>query len=228
MGRDNTPKERRLNQLKRKQNQRASYDRILIISEGSKTEPLYFKEIRKEFRLHTANIEIQPSDLGTDPLSVVRYAKQMFEHGDRHKGISPRAFEQVFAVFDRDDHHSFFDALTFAQSLDGKLRNDDKQAITFSAIASIPSFELWLFLHYEDIKHPLHRDEVLRRLKQHIQGYEKGLMGIFAITKNLMPTAMKRAQQLAMYGSVFNDKDPYTDISRLVALLMNLCPSNST
>ena len=151
----------------------------------------------------------------------------MFEHGDRHKGISPRAFEQVFAVFDRDDHHSFFDALTFAQSLDGKLRNDDKQAITFSAIASIPSFELWLLLHYEDIKHPLHRDEVLRRLKQHIQAYEKGLMGIFAITKNLMPTAMKRAQQLAMYGSVFNDKDPYTDISRLVALLMNLCPSNS-
>jgi len=227
MGRDNAPKERRLNQLKRKQNQRASYDRILIISEGSKTEPLYFKEIRKEFRLHTANIEIHPSDMGTDPLSVVRYAKQIFEHGDRHKGILPRAFEHVFAVFDRDDHHSFFEALSLAQSLNRKLRNDNKQVVNFSAIASIPSFELWLLLHYEDIKHLLHRDEVIKRLKQYIQGYEKGLSGIFALTKDLIPTATKRAQQLKIESNVFNDKAPYTDIAQLVGLLMNLTFSNS-
>ena len=62
---DNSPKERQRKQLERKQNQRASYDRILIVSEGSKTEPLYFIEIQKEHKLHTANVQVQPSIQGT-------------------------------------------------------------------------------------------------------------------------------------------------------------------
>jgi len=61
MARDNSPKERNKRRLARKLNQRASYDRILIVSEGSKTEPLYFKEIRAAYRLHTANVEVHPS-----------------------------------------------------------------------------------------------------------------------------------------------------------------------
>ncbi len=126
MGRDNSPKERQQKQLARKQGRRASYDRILIVSEGSKTEPNYFSEIRAAYRLHTANVEVQPSQLGTAPLQVVQYAKELFEHGDRHKGIQRRAFEQVYAVFDRDDHDSYAEALRLAGSLDRKLKNDAK------------------------------------------------------------------------------------------------------
>ena len=55
MARDNAPKERQQKQLERKQARRASYDRILVVSEGSKTEPNYFREIRAAYRLHTAN-----------------------------------------------------------------------------------------------------------------------------------------------------------------------------
>lgn len=171
MGRDNSPKERQRQQLARqRQRSRASCDRVLIVSEGSKTEPLYFDEIRVGLRLPTANIVVAPSDLGTEPIQVVQYAQQLFERGDRHKGIEPRAFEQVDAVFDRDDHRSYFDALKLAESLDGKLKNDAKQRVAFKAIASVPNFELWLLVHYEDIQAPLHRDEVMRRLKQHIPG----------------------------------------------------------
>lgn len=122
MARDNSPKQRQQRQLERKQNRRASYDRILIVSEGSKTEPNYFREIRTIYRLHTANVEVRPSELGTAPIQVVQYAKELFEKGDRHKDIQPRAFEKVCAVFDRDDHDSYFDALRLAESLDGKLR----------------------------------------------------------------------------------------------------------
>lgn len=32
-------------------------------------------------------------------------------------------------------------------------------------IASVPSFELWLLLHFENIQPPLHRDDVMRRLR---------------------------------------------------------------
>jgi hypothetical protein len=129
MARDNSPKERQQKQLERKQDRRASYDRILIISEGSKTEPNYFREIRAAYRLHTANVEVRPSELGTAPIQVVQYAKALFENGDRHKNIQRRAFEKVFAVFDRDDHASYHDALSLAASLNGKLKNDAKQSI---------------------------------------------------------------------------------------------------
>jgi hypothetical protein len=57
MGHDNAPRERQRQQLERKQGRRAAYDRILIVSEGSKTEPLYFGEIRAACKLHTANVE---------------------------------------------------------------------------------------------------------------------------------------------------------------------------
>ncbi|MDU7870973.1 MAG: RloB family protein, partial [Pantoea sp.] len=76
MARDNSPKQRQQRQLERKQNRRASYDRILIVSEGSKTEPNYFREIRTIYRLHTANVEVRPIELGTAPIQVVQYAKE--------------------------------------------------------------------------------------------------------------------------------------------------------
>jgi len=125
----------------------------------------YFREIRAAYRLHTANVEVRPSERGTAPIQVVDYARDLFANGDPHKGIQPPAFEQVDAVFDRDNHGSYLDALRLAASLDGKLRSDNRQVVTFKAIASVPSFELWLLLHYEHVKAPLHRDEVMQALE---------------------------------------------------------------
>lgn len=137
MARDDAPKERQKKQLERKRGQRASYERILIVSEGSKTEPNYFREIRGVYRLHTANVTVQPSELGTSPIQVVSYARELFERGDRHKSIQPRAFEQVHAMFDRDEHDSYFDALAIAESLDGKLKNDVKLPVSFTAVVGL-------------------------------------------------------------------------------------------
>ncbi|MBI4986272.1 MAG: RloB domain-containing protein [Rhodocyclales bacterium] len=222
MARDNSPKERQKKQLERKLGRRASYDRILIVSEGSKTEPIYFSEIRAAYRLHTANVEVRPSELGTAPIQVVQYAKDLFENGDRHKYIQPRAFEQVYAVFDRDDHNSYFNALRLAESLDRKLKNDAKQFIRFKAIASVPSFELWLLLHYEDILAPIHRNEVMLRLKRHIPGYEKGAGRAFAITREHLNIATERAEALAAKFTADTAPEPYTAIVGLVTLLTTL------
>lgn len=153
---------------------------------------------------------------------MVQYAKALFEKGDRHKNIQPRAFEQVYAVFDRDIHGSYFDALGLAGSLDGKLKNDAKQAVVFKAIASVPSFELWLLLHYEDIQTPLHRDEVMRRLMRHIPGYEKGAGRAFATTHDRLAIATQRAQALAARFTAYTEPEPYTAIVDLVTLLTRL------
>jgi hypothetical protein len=222
MGRDNQPKVRQLARREQKEARRASYARILIVSEGSKTEPLYFEDIRAAYQLHSANVEVQPSQLGTAPIQVVKYARHLFEKGDLHKGIRPQSFDQVYAVFDRDDHGTYYDALKLAESLNGKFRNDAKQIVCFKAIASVPSFELWLLLHYEDIQHPLHRDEVMQRLKQYIPGYEKGAGGAFATTRDRLETATQRAQALAAKFNAYTDPEPYTAISNLVTLLTML------
>ncbi|MCC6262593.1 MAG: RloB domain-containing protein [Bryobacterales bacterium] len=222
MAQDNSPKERQKQQLKRKQARRASYDRILIVCEGSKTEPNYFREIRSAYRLHTANVAVRPSEAGTAPLRVVQYARQLFENGDPNRNTQKRAFEHVYAVFDRDDHVSYHDALNLALSLDRKLRNDAKQPVHFRAIASVPSFELWLLLHFEDIQAPIHRDEVMRRLKLHIPGYDKGEGNAFAVTRNFLEVAARRAARLAQRFNAHTDPEPFTAIVELVNLLTNL------
>ncbi len=222
MARDRAPKERQRRQLERKLNRRASYDRILIVSEGRKTEPNYFKEIRKTFRLHTANVEVQPSELGTSPIQVVEYARGLFINGDRHKQIQPRAFEEIYTVFDRDDHDSYLEALRLADSLEGKLRNDAKQVVSFKAIASVPSFELWLLLHYEDVQASIHRDEVMTRLRNHIPDYAKGSENIFSITCDHLEIATRRATDLRGRFSAYDAPEPYTAVADVVTRLTSL------
>lgn len=50
MGRDNQAKDRQLVRKAYKEARRASYARILIVTEGSKTEPRYLEEIRAAAR----------------------------------------------------------------------------------------------------------------------------------------------------------------------------------
>ena len=222
MGKNNQPKARQAEKLARKAGQRASYDRILIVTEGSKTEPLYLGEIRTEFRLQTANVQVQQGKYGTSPIRIVEYAKHLFVNGDE-KNIPPRAFEQVYVVFDRDDHETYHKALDEAAALNnGKLLNDLKQAVKFEAIASVPCFELWLLLHFEDVQAPLHRTEVYQRLRQYLPNYDKGQKGRHAQTCEYLAVATQRAEHLAGLTTAHNDAGPYTDMHRLVRLLTTL------
>lgn len=223
MGQDKQPKERQRRELERaRQHRRVACERILIVSEGSKTEPLYFDEIRTALRLPVRNITVSGGQLGTDPVQVVQYAKDLFEHGDPHKGIEPRAFDRIFAVFDRDEHRGYFDALRQAEALDGKLKNGEKHRVPFKAIASVPCFELWLLLHFQDVQAPLQRDEALQRLCQHYPDYEKGSTGVFAATRSGLEEAMQRAETLATRFSADMAPQPFTDVVKLVKLLTNL------
>ena len=121
-----------------------------------------------------------------------------------------------------DEHASYFDALRLAESLDGRLKNDAKQLIRFRAIASVPSFELWLLLHYADVQASLQRDEVMHRLKQHYPGYEKGAQRVFATTRERMPFATQRAKALSARFSADTAPEPYTAIGDLVERLTTL------
>ncbi|WP_425515599.1 RloB family protein [Methylomonas paludis] len=136
--------------------------------------------------------------------------------------MEPHAFEEVYAVFDRDDHATYHDALDKAKSLDGKFNNDIKQKVRFEAIASVPCFELWLLLHFVNIQAPLHRNDVYTRLNQFLDNYEKGQAGYFSRTCQCLPLATKHAISLAEQFSAYDSIQPYTDIHRLVHQIINL------
>ena len=208
--------------MARKTGRRASYDRILIVSEGSKTEPHYLNEIRAKHRLSTTNVQVQPSQHGTTPLQVVEYAEHLFVNGDEAKNIQPRAFERVYAVFDRDDHLNYHNALKKAAARDKKLFSDLGEAVRFEAVASVPCFELWLLLHFEDVLAPLRRTEVYQRLRQFLPDYDKGQAGHYAETRQYLNAATERAVFLATQFNAHHGTDPYTDIHSLVTRLTTL------
>lgn len=107
--------ERTESKVARKQGRKRSYDRILIVCEGEKTEVNYFEAIRKEKRLPTADIEIVPSDYGTAPQQIVDYAVDFFLKKNK-------IYDRIYVVFDRDDHATYFNALASAASKDNQLK----------------------------------------------------------------------------------------------------------
>lgn len=223
MGSDNQPKHRqKAREVRRAQASRQSYERLLIVCEGSKTEPSYFNEIRKQFRIATANVEVQPSEWGTDPLNIVRYAEHLFVHGSRPKGIRPRSFDKIYAVFDRDSHQNYHQALAFATARSNVHANEEGAQVPFIAVASVPCFEAWLLMHFEDVVAPVHRDEVYQRLRQHIVGYEKGQGNLWEITRGQFEQAVTRARLRQAVATPFDGNEVYTDVHELVEVLLAL------
>lgn len=223
MGQDNQSKHRQAaRELKRRAAMRKPYDRLLIVCEGEKTEPQYLIEIQQAYRLATTHVQILPSRFGTQPQQVLEYALSVFKRGDLARGVKAGEIDRIVVVFDRDEHPSYHTTLAQANAQSGKLRNDNRAAVPIDVIASVPCFELWLLLHFEDVHAPLHRDEALQRLKVHLPSYEKGGGGNWLATQSFLEEAIRRANRLASLTNAFNCTQPYTAMHELVSRLIHL------
>ncbi|MDK1494243.1 RloB family protein [Sinorhizobium sp. 7-81] len=202
--------------LARRQGHKRSYDRMLIVCEGEKTEVNYFEAIRREKRIPNADIEIVPSDYGTSPLNIVEYAIDHFKKS--------KAFDRVYAVFDRDDHDSYHNALAKAEATDKKLKNDEGTATPFMAVPSVPNFELWVLLHFRDVLAPIHRNEVYAALRKlaHYPTYAKNSKTVYQDTKGRLPEASGRGVILRGRFDKHDGNDPYTDADVLTAELLKI------
>lgn len=206
-------REREARALARKKGKRPPYPRVLIVCEGAKTEPLYFEDIRKQTRVPSAHIKVIHSE-GTQPRQVVDCAEDTFK--------ATKEYEWVFAVFDRDDHTTYNDALTRAAALDNALKNDERKPVRFVAVPSVPCFELWLLLHYADIQAYFHRHEIINRLRGHIPGYQKGTENVYATTSPHLATAAERATRLQQRFDPAAGNEPYTRANDVVELLKTI------
>lgn len=200
--------------LRRRDPKRPPYSRILIVCEGAKTEVNYFEEVRQEARLPSVHPRVIHSPLGTEPQQVVQGAKEKF--------LESREYDQVYAVFDRDQHRTYANAISMAQALDRKMKNDEKKLVCFKSIVSVPCFELWLLLHFRDVMAPIPRDEALRLLRLYLPRYQKGNNDTYAATLANLAVAIQRAAALKQRFERLPGTDPYTDVHELVNVLKSL------
>jgi hypothetical protein len=224
MGKDDQPKHQQaVRELLRRKARLQPAKRLLIVCEGSKTEPLYLGEIRQQLRLPSANVQVQPAAYGTEPIRIVEYAERLFTEGQRGLGIHARSFDRVVVVFDRDEHHTYHPALQRVAALNGRLENDERFKVPFEAVVSVPCFELWLLLHFEDAFAPMHRDKAMARLRAHLAGYAKGQGAHWAATRERLDVAARRANALMAAGHTAEEgTQPYTNMHELVQRLLHL------
>jgi len=218
MGRDNQSRDRQRTRLERKQGRRQPGRRFLVVCEGKKTEPNYLKEMRDAMRIHAANLHVVHEGV-TEPRQIVDAAWELFLNGN--SSFRPKAADVVVAVFDRDEHLTYHDALNYAASLDAKSpKNDDRRPVRFLAVPSNSCFELWALLHFKDQQTPIHRHDAFDQVRGYLSDYDKGMKGLFAQTREHLPTALQRAYRLAERFDSRAD-GPWTGMYLLVHLLLD-------
>ncbi len=197
--------------------------RVLIVCEGSKTEPNYFNGLRRERRLPPTLLMIVGGHKagGPHPKKLVEHAAQRMKAAKR----SGNPFDGVWCVFDRDVHEDIDRA--FIQARDKGIN------VAFSN----PSFELWYLLHYQDQGARIERDAVVDALQSHYPAYDKADEDaqMYDLLKGKRSEAMKRARRLRIAQHHIEDEtcraespNPSTWVDKLVEYLLSLYGNTGT
>ena len=92
---------------------------------------------------------------------AAEYAKERgLTKNSRRRKYSYEEQDEVWAVFDRDEHDKYEEAIIYCESN------------SVSVARSNPCFELWLILHEEDYDRPDGRKYVQKRLESMIPEYD--------------------------------------------------------
>lgn len=191
---------------------------ILIVCEGEKTEPLYFKAMKadRDMSLTTVHVEVCGEECGSAPISVVEFAFQRFEERAREAKTSPfkLPFEQVYCVMDKDRHPSLDDALNLVER--------SKKKVPIQGIVSCPCFEIWYLLHFTYSTKPYGNFAELKPdLISHLPAYDKGFEA-YLILKPKMMTAIAHGERLEIHQTSVSDQripNPSTQVHHLVKAL---------
>ena len=194
---------RGINELKRRLGQKPPQSIILIVCEGE-TEQEYFKAVRTHYRLTGAEVVIAKNTKGSAPISVVECAEE--------KCAEPGGYDRVYCVFDRDEHESFARARSRIRGLAGRKR----KPLPIEEAISIPCFEFWVLLHYEQTDSPSNRcDEMKDRVRRHISDYQKADAATARRLMDKLAVALNNASWLENRGAN-NNNNPYTSVHKTI------------
>ena len=204
-------------ELSRRQPLRASYDKALIVCEGEKTEPLYFRELIDHHEIHSANVRIS-GDCGSDPISVIEHGLKLYHI---EKSSKSGAFDRVYFVFDRDAHPNYQQAL---DKVAGAKPKD-----VFSTAPSVPCFEYWLLLHFTYTTAPYSAvggvsagAAVLKALQAVWPEYAKAGQGVLVSRLDQIEYAKANAARAYEEAQKNHTDNPTTHIHELVEYLQKI------
>lgn len=178
MGSDDLFKKKRAKlQQRKKETLTPKPNSFLIVSEGAKTEPLYFDGLAKYINeKYGQNIDVEKPTIDTQgegkcTVSLVREAQRIASR-------APIMYSQVWVVFDKDDFDDFDEAIDLAEQFG------------FHVAWSNQSFEYWIYLHFNHSDSALHRDVWVNKLDELFKnrgisktGYQKNDPDIFDIVR---------------------------------------------
>jgi hypothetical protein len=191
----------RQSRSKRKTNVRDLRESFLIVCEGEKTEPAYFRS----FDVLNANVYVVGA--GCDPLDVVEKALELKE-----KAAEENPYNQVWAVFDRNS----FPAERFNSAME-RARNNRVQ-VAYSNEA----FELWYVLHFEYLNTGISRQDYVRKLSRRLDNpYKKNSNGMYDALLPYQSQGIQNARKLLeCYEQPCPERDnPSTTVHLLVEQL---------
>jgi hypothetical protein len=199
----------RRDQIQRRAPSRDPKRRILIVCEGRETEPGYFKALRDHARNRLVHVQIA-KETGV-PLTVVQIAIRLRNEAlveSKAQRDENLRFDDVWGVFDVDDHPGLKQALALAK------------AENIEVAMSNPCFELWALLHFQEQNAHLSRQKARAKLQVHLPGYDKKLN--FNRLKPHHEEAMKRAERLwsAALRDEQPDRNPTTGVYRLAGSIV--------
>ncbi len=172
---------------------------FLIVCEGEKTEPNYFKS----FRLTTLNVKVVGCGMNT--YSLINETIRLKTQAIKEKN----PFDQVWCVFDRDS----FPAVNINRALVLAETNDIKVAFSNEA------FEVWYLLHFCYFNTGVSRDLYAEKLTNYLkQKYKKNSDEIYDKIIDKQAIAIRNAENLLkQYLNHNPEKDnPSTTIHKLV------------
>ena len=198
----------RKDRLKSKRQAPANY---LIVCEGKKTEPNYFKGLKRKINErfgHKVDVKIPDIDVkgtGMNTTSLVKYTQKTVNHANKVYG-------QVWVVFDKDDYND--------EQFDSAIDN-----CNYNVAWSNPNFELWLLAHFKKLNRYVSKDDVLQELSKEFQkkglgDYTKNDTNIFdkVTSEGKLHTAIKNCEymeELNKEGQA-SQRNPMTKVYKIV------------
>lgn len=193
---------------KRIRARRASRSSILILCEGTLTEPYYFSALKQAWRLPSVRV------LGSEPgTGLVRLGQRARREVD---AMAPG--DEVWCIVDHDGRESA--VADFRSATSPRVR----------LVVSKPCFEYWLLLHFEFTTKPFEGipgqsacAQVTKELRRQLSDYRKNHAGLFERIADRLPTAVSNAKRGAVSGA-----SSFTDVWKLIERLERLRHHNSS
>jgi hypothetical protein len=129
----------------------------LIVCEGTKTEPNYFKQLREKLPLGVLDcIDIEGE--GKNTLSLMEEIEKIRKEKEDSIEMNGRKFDYTWAVFDRDSFP--------ADNFDNAINKGENMKRKIDCAWSNEAFELWYLLHLEFVNATMSRDDYEARIEQ--------------------------------------------------------------